>query len=58
MATTSSGRKDKRSWQLDVEMVEWLQRKAVDAETSASAILRQVVRAAMEADKPKRSKVA
>lgn len=57
MAQTPGGRK-KRTWALDPEMVAWLERKGKDAETTASTILRQIVRAAMDSDKPKRSRVA
>lgn len=48
----------KRSWQLDPDMVAWLTRKGKESQTSGSAILRQIVQAAMDADKPKRARVA
>lgn len=43
-------RRIKRSVNLDPDMVIWIQRKAAAASTSENTIVRQVIRAAMNAE--------
>ena len=58
VSTTSSGRKRKRSFALDVDVLEWLERIARERRSTANAIVNQMLAAAMEADQPAPSEAA
>jgi len=52
-ATVKSGRRIKRSLILDTDMDAWLRERAAAASASESVIVRQVLRAAMNAEQEK-----
>jgi hypothetical protein len=58
VSTTSSGRKVKQGYVVDVDQRDWLAEQGKARSTSASAFLRQVIRAAMDAARPDETRVA
>lgn len=57
-STTSSGRKRKRSFALDVDILDWLQRLADERRSNPNALANQFLAAAMDAEQAQKDKVA
>jgi hypothetical protein len=58
VSTTSSGRKRKRSFAIDVDVMEWLERVAPERRTTPNALVNLILAAAMEAELPREGEAA